>query len=100
MHSVVNLWIFGDNRNMKTISKKAEKELDVMEKALRKLFIKHAEKISQMPPKRHLKFGMPFNVEEVTRQARLVYNIEQEKCYILHCFSTHKEYERWYKQYF
>jgi len=85
---------------MKTeFSEKAEKELDEMDKSLRKLFIKHGEKITAMPPKRHLRFGLPFNVEEVTRQARMVYNIDEETCYILHCFKNHKEYERWYKSF-
>jgi len=80
-------------------SDKAEKELDAMEKSLRKLFIKHAEKIAAMPPRRHMRFGMPFNVEEVTRQARMVYNKEKDTCYVLHCFASHKEYERWYKSF-
>lgn len=85
---------------MKTeFSEKAEKELDEMDKRQRELFIKHAEKIAAMPPRRHMRFGLPFNVEEVTRQARIVYNIETETCYSLHCFATHKEYERWYKSF-
>ncbi len=80
-------------------SEKAEKELDDTDQSLRKLFIKHAEKIALMPPRRHLRFGLPFNVEEVTRQARITYSIEGDTCYILHCFKTHKEYERWYKSF-
>jgi len=80
-------------------SEKAEKELDAMDNSLRVLFFKHAEKISLMPPKRHLRFGLPFNAEEVTRQARMVYKIEEETCFILHCFSTHKEYEKWFKSF-
>jgi hypothetical protein len=80
-------------------SEKAEKELDDTDQSLKRLFIKHAEKIALMPPRRHLRFGLPFNVEEVTRQARIVYNIEEDACFILHCFKTHKEYERWYKSF-
>ena len=80
-------------------SEKAEKELDAMEQSLRSLFIKHTEKIASMPLRRHLRFGLPFNVETVTKQARTIYNIEKDICYILHCFSTHKEYERWYKSF-
>ena len=80
-------------------SEKAEKELDDTDQNLRKLFIKHAEKIASMPPRRHLRFGLPFNVEKVTRQARIVYNTEEDICYILHCFKTHKEYERWCKSF-
>ncbi|MFH1587243.1 MAG: hypothetical protein ABID38_05275 [Candidatus Diapherotrites archaeon] len=80
-------------------SEKAEEELDAIDKSLRKLFIKHAEKIASMPLRRHMRFGLPFNVEEVTRQARMVYNIEENTCHILHCFKNHKEYERWYKSF-
>ena len=80
-------------------SEKAEKELDEIDQSLRALFVKHAEKIASMPPKRHLRFGLAFNVEEVTRQARIVYNMEEETCYILHCFKSHKEYGRWYKHF-
>lgn len=80
-------------------SDRAEKELDSMDKSLRKLFVQHAEKIAAMPPRRHLRFGLPFTVEEVTRQARIVYRMEDNTCSILQCFCTHKEYERWYKSF-
>jgi len=81
-------------------SEHAERELDRMDQPLRLLFMQHAEKIAQMPPRRHLGFGVPCNVEDVTRQARMVFEIEKETCYILHCFKSHKEYEKWYKQFF
>jgi mRNA-degrading endonuclease RelE of RelBE toxin-antitoxin system len=80
-------------------SENAEKELDDIDSQLRTLFLKHAEKIKHMPPRRHLRFGLPYNVEDVTKQARLVYYIEEEKLYVLHCFKNHKEYERWYKSF-
>lgn len=80
-------------------SENAERELDGMDKADRELFLKHAEKIAEMPPRRHLRFGMPFNVENVTKQARLVYQIEDGRLYVLRCFTTHKEYEKWYKSF-
>lgn len=80
-------------------SLKAEAQLDSMDNSLRKLFFKHAEKVITLPPKRHLRFGLPFYVEEVTKQARMVYNFEENICIILFCFATHKEYERWYKSF-
>jgi mRNA-degrading endonuclease RelE of RelBE toxin-antitoxin system len=80
-------------------SPKAESQLDSIDKGLRKLFFKHAEKVSELPPKRHLRFGLPFYVEEVTKQARMVYNFEKNIYIILFCFATHKEYERWYKSF-
>ncbi|MFH1448030.1 MAG: hypothetical protein ABIG39_04145 [Candidatus Micrarchaeota archaeon] len=81
------------------ISEKSERELDKMEPELRKLFFKHMEKINEMPPRRHLKFGMPFNVEDVTRQARMLYHIQGDILYVVKCFQNHKEYERWYKSF-
>ena len=80
-------------------SEKAEKELDEMDKKLRLLFLKHAEKMAKIPPRKHLKFGLPFNVENVTKQSRIVYGREGGKIYILHCFKTHKDYEKWYKSF-
>lgn len=77
------------------ISEKAEKELDSMDKPQRELFIKHIEKIAAMPPRRHMKFGLPFQIDEVG-QGRIVYHIESDALYVLHCFPIHKEYEKWY----
>ena len=79
-----------------SISEVAEKELDGMDLQLRNYFIKHIKKICAMPLRRHLRFGLPFNVINVTKQARLIYQNEGDQIFILHCFATHKEYERWY----
>jgi len=68
-----------------------------MDPQLARLFAKRMQKIASMPPRRHLKFGLPYNVEDVTRQARMVYGIEGEEIQVVHCFATHKEYEKWYK---
>ncbi len=81
------------------ISENAEKELGGMEPSLRELFFRHMEKMLTTPPRRHMRFGMPFSVENVTRQARMVYHIEKETLYIIHCFKSHKEYEKWYKSF-
>ncbi len=80
-------------------SKAAVDDIDSMDAQSRKLFFKHIEKVACMPPRRHMKFGLPFNAENVTRQARLVFQIESNKLYILRCFGSHKEYERWYNSY-
>jgi len=74
-------------------------DLEKMDNSTRKQFINHVEKILESLHQRHMRFGMPFHVEEVTRQARLVYNFDAEALFILRCFATHKEYERWYKSY-
>ena len=80
-------------------SERAEKQLDDMDKELRGMFLKHGEKLNRMPPRRHLRFGMPFEVEDVMRQARMVYHIESNVLYVFRCFKGHKEYEKWYKSY-
>ena len=79
-----------------TFSEKAESDLDAMDKILQSFFIKHTEKICVIPPRRHLRFGLPFNVENVTKQARMSYAIENNTIYIIRCFAVHKDYERWY----
>ena len=78
----------------------AEKELEKIANPLNMQFGKHIEKLASKETNRHLKHGLPYFTENVTRQARIVYHIEKEIVYVLHCFPTHKEYERWYKQYF
>lgn len=62
-------------------------------------FVSHIEKVARMPPRRHLRFGLPVYVENVTKQARLIYRIESDKLHILRCFQTHKEYEKWYNSF-
>jgi len=77
----------------------AKKEFLALERQLQLFFKAHLEKLSQMPPRRHLAFGVPHHVENVTRQARLVFNIEGETLFVIHCFATHKEYEKWYNSF-
>lgn len=77
----------------------AKKQLEDLPPELKPLFFKHFEKILQMPPRRHMKYGIPCHVEDVTRQARIIYETEGDHLYVLQCFKNHKEYERWYKAY-
>jgi len=77
-------------------SPNGEADLDAFDASLCALFLQHAEKLLQMPPRRHLKFGLPNYVEKVTKQARMVYDVEGQALLVLRCFSTHKEYEKWY----
>jgi len=80
------------------LSKDAECELESMDSTLMLMFVRHIEKVSNMPPRRHLRFGNPHFVEKVTKSARFAYRIENETVYVVRCFATHKEYENWYKQ--
>lgn len=77
----------------------AVREFERFSRDLQILFLSHFEKIQFMPPRRHMKYGIPFHVEKVTRQARIIYEIREQKLYILHCFADHKDYEQWYNSY-
>ncbi len=81
------------------VSDKAKKELEAMPKQLYEDFLNHMEKIQEIPPRKHMKYGIPCHVEKVTKQARLIYQIDAGKLFVLHCFSSHKDYERWYRSY-
>lgn len=77
----------------------AEKELEKIPNPLNKQFGKHIEKLASKETNRHLKHGLPYYTENVTKQAGIIYCIEEETIFVLHCFATHKEYERWYKSF-
>jgi mRNA-degrading endonuclease RelE of RelBE toxin-antitoxin system len=84
--------------NMKAeFSETAVKDLEDVDKATYTAFRKHLQKIAMMPPTRHMRHGLPFNIEEVG-QGRIAYQVddENETLYIIRCFSDHKEYEKWY----
>lgn len=80
-------------------SDSAKNDLENLPNETRTAFLRHLEKIETAPPRKHLKHGIPYHVEKVTKQARIIYGIRGDQIYILHCFSTHKEYEHWYKAY-
>ncbi len=77
----------------------AEKELEKIANPLNKRFGKHIKKIALKETSRHLKHGLPYLAENVTKQARIIYYIKEKTIYVMHCFKSHKEYERWYKSY-
>jgi mRNA-degrading endonuclease RelE of RelBE toxin-antitoxin system len=81
------------------LTEKARKQLVDLPSDLRDFFIKHLEKIGEIPPRKHMRYGIPCHVEKVTKQARLIYQIEEDRIYVLQCFAGHKEYERWYRAY-
>jgi len=80
-------------------SAEAQEDFDSFEKALKIFFKSHLIKLSKMPPRRHLKHGLPWNVEDVTKQARLVYLADGDILRIIRCFAAHKDYEKWYQSY-
>jgi hypothetical protein len=80
-------------------SDSARKGIENLEQELKSIFIKHLEWMQRSPPHKHLKHGISCHVEKVTRQARIAFDIREERIYILHCFASHKEHERWYKSF-
>lgn len=78
-------------------SETAIKDLEDMDKATYTAFRKYLQKIAMMPPRRHMRHGLPFNIEEVG-QGRIAYQVDDENgtLYIIRCFCDHKEYEKWY----
>jgi len=77
----------------------AKKELERLPQELKSLFLKHFEKMIVAPPRKRMKHGIPCHVDKVTGQARIVCEIRRDTIYVLHCFGSHKEYERWYRSY-
>ena len=80
-------------------SDSAKKELANLPQDMKCLFLMHLEKMHSRPPRKHLKHGIPCHVENVTKQARIIFNIDENRLYILHGFTSHKEYEHWYSSY-
>jgi phage-related protein len=80
-------------------SDSAKKELTDMPQDMKILFRMHLEKIHSRPPHKHMKHGIPCHVENVTKQAGIIFDFSEDRIYILHCFTSHKEYEQWYNSY-
>jgi mRNA-degrading endonuclease RelE of RelBE toxin-antitoxin system len=78
------------------IGEEARRDLKKMEHVQLLLFGKHIDKIANVSPGRHLKHGILFYVEEVG-QGRIVYQVVNDTIFVLRCFASHKEYEKWYK---
>ena len=77
----------------------AKKELANMPQDMKSVFLMHLEKIHSRPPRKHMKHGIPCHVEKVAKHAGIIYDISEDRTHILHCFTSHKEYEHWYSSY-
>jgi hypothetical protein len=77
-------------------SDSAEKDFLSFERKLQDFFRQHLLKLARMPPRRHMKHGLPWHVERVTQSARLVYDEKNGVLRVLRCFATHRDYEKWY----
>jgi mRNA-degrading endonuclease HigB of HigAB toxin-antitoxin module len=76
------------------ITNDADEDLGNMDGSMRERFDKHILKIALKRPTR---FYKAHNIEQVGDQGRIIYQIERQVgiVYILRCFATHKEYDRW-----
>ncbi|MDO8537500.1 MAG: type II toxin-antitoxin system RelE/ParE family toxin [archaeon] len=73
---------------------------DKLEPNFKERVSKKIKKILEFPQKRHLKKNAKYFVDEVG-QYRIIYMIfEQQKEVRFFFVGTHKEYEKWYKQFF
>ena len=77
----------------------AKKELENLNQDMKNIFLLHLKKIHARPLRKHMKHGIPCHVENVTRQAGIIYDTLGDRTYILQCFTSHKEYEHWYISY-
>lgn len=71
-----------------------------LDNAIKERVAKKIKKILEFPEKRHLKKGAKFFVDEVG-QHRILYRIFEEAKEVRFYFvGNHKEYEKWYTQFF
>ena len=73
---------------------------DELENETKTRTAKKIKKVLEQPKKRHMKTGAAFFVAE-TGQHRIVYRVfEQEGKVRFYFVGDHKQYEKWYKQFF
>ena len=78
------------------IGEQAITDLKKMDRSQLVLFGKHIDKIADNLARRHMKHGLPYFVDEVG-QGRIVYQVVNDTIFVLRCFASHKDYEKWYK---
>lgn len=76
------------------------KYFENLDPTIKERVAKKIKKILEFPMKRHLGHGTRFFVDEVG-QYRILYRVFDEKEEVRFYFvGNHKEYEKWYKQFF
>ena len=74
----------------------ARKHLLAMDFSVREKLIRKIARMENEPPGRHLRFGLPYFVEQLG-QYRIAYTCDEKKGEkIIHFVGDHKEYEKWY----
>ena len=60
-------------------------------------FAAHFRKFETLPPRRHLRAGLPYFVEN-SGQGRIVCKIDGDTVLVYRIFRTHKEYDKWLRK--
>ena len=74
-----------------------EEDLLKVDKSLQIIVQKKILKIisEDLVVRTHLQHGVPYFVEKITFSSRLVYNIRENKLYLIRFFKDHNDYEKW-----
>jgi len=80
-----------------TLAEQAQREFAALDASVKRAFVRHLVKLETAPPRKHLKGGRGYSVEEAG-QGRIVCQQQGDTLLVLHVFATHKEYESWYRQ--
>ncbi|HRS42529.1 MAG TPA: hypothetical protein P5530_01470 [Candidatus Diapherotrites archaeon] len=81
------------------VSDKAYKDIEKFSSDLKKQIYNHFLKISQEDiSRKHLHYGLPYFVEKIGYSCRIIYDIQDNKIFIIRIFDDHKNYEKWYKK--
>lgn len=75
------------------------KDMKDLDKTIRKEIQNHLLKIRvEGILRKHFHYGLPYFIERVGYSCRIIYQINDNKIYILRFLKSHKEYEKWYKK--
>ncbi|MDO8627868.1 MAG: hypothetical protein Q7K42_05355 [Candidatus Diapherotrites archaeon] len=78
----------------------AQRQLEKLDKSIQIIIVKKLVQMESKKIGRHLKHGSPFFVEEIG-QYRIAFKVldanKEKKVYFI---GDHKEYEKWYNQFF
>jgi len=74
----------------------ARREFAALDSSIKPVFAKHIVKIEANAPRKHFIGSSGYIIEKVG-QGRIVCQDKGNEILIAHVFSTHKEYEKWYR---
>ncbi len=79
----------------------ARNDLKRMDRNEQAAFVKQADKLALIGPRRHLRHGADAYADRVDKDGRMPYLWDEDgqTLRILRCFTDHKEYEKWYRSF-